>query len=117
LIINDVLKVSNTGAAIWYPSAIAGLGGGSNGVIGSLIGYPTGEVSAMASVLTTGTRVAVIGDPTYYCVVDRIGMDIEVVRHLIGGSRFPTGQRGLYVLIRNGAKVIDPTACRVIVTG
>jgi predicted phage gp36 major capsid-like protein len=119
LILNDVLKDANTAAAIWYPSGLAGLGDGSKGVIGSLIGNPTGEASGMASVLTTGSKVAVIGDPAYFLIVDHVaGMTVEAIPHLFsGGTSVPTGQRGLWVGFRNSSRVIDASAFRTIVTG
>jgi len=124
LILNDVLKDANTGAAVFYPNALAGLGDGSNGVIGNLIGYRAGEVSAMASVLTTGSKVAALGDPSMFLIVDHVGgMEVEVISHLSqqavmgSGIGLPTAQRGVWAAFRNTSKVLDASAFRVIVTG
>lgn len=89
-----------------------------NGNIGpQLIGYPAYEDSAMAAALTTGSKILVLGDPRYYLIVDRIGMDIEVIPHLFGATnRFPTGQRGFYAYWRNNATVLAANAWRVLVT-
>lgn len=89
--------------------------GGNTGA--ELLGYSANEDSAMLAVLTTGSKIAVLGDPRYYVIVDRIGMDIEVIPHLFGAtSRYPTGQRGFYAFWRNSAKVMDVNAFRVLIT-
>jgi HK97 family phage major capsid protein len=84
----------------------------------TVLGYPANEASGMASVLTTGSKILVLGDPRYYIIVDRIGMDIEVIPHLFGAAQgnLPTGQRGFYAFWRNNARVLDPNAFRVLVT-
>jgi len=109
------------GSGVWLPSLQASLAsdvprGGNTGY--ELIGYAANEDSAMAAALTTGSKIAVLGDPRYYIIVDRIGMDIEVIPHLFGATnRFPTGQRGFYAFWRNNANVISANAFRVLVTG
>lgn len=83
----------------------------------SLLGYPAYESSQMLAVLTTGSRIMVIGDFSYYKIVDRVGMSIEVIPHLFGsGNRYPTGQRGLYAMWRNGGKILAETAFRFLKT-
>jgi HK97 family phage major capsid protein len=91
--------------------------GGNTGY--ELIGYGANECSGLASVLTTGSKIAVMGDPRYFIIVDRIGLDIEVIPHLFGAAQgnLPTGQRGFYAYWRNTARVLDPNAFRVLVTG
>lgn len=91
---------------------------GGRGVTGaSLLGYPVFESSQMLSILTTGSRIALIGDFSYYLIVDRVGMSLEVIPHLFGAAnRFPTGQRGLYAFWRNGGKIIDQVAFRFLKT-
>lgn len=75
-----------------------------------LLGYPTYEASQMVTTVTAGSRVLLLGDFNYYVIVDRIGMNIEVIPHLFGAtSRFPTGQRGLYAIWRNGGEPVDLT--------
>jgi hypothetical protein len=70
-----------------------------------------------ASALTTGTKIAVFGDFRYFLIVDRIGMDVELVPHLFGSNRRPTGQRGIFAIWRNNSKVLSAAAFRVLVTG
>jgi HK97 family phage major capsid protein len=71
----------------------------------------------MTTSVTHGSSILAIGDPSYYLIVDRIGMTIELIPHLFGSSnRYPTGQRGLYAYWRNTGVVVDPNAWRVLVT-
>jgi HK97 family phage major capsid protein len=81
-----------------------------------LLGYGANEVSDMVSVLTHGSSILAIGDPNYYIIIDRIGMTIELIPHLFGSNRRPTGQRGLYAYWRNTGAVVDPNAWRILVT-
>ena len=89
----------------------------------TVLGYPANEASGMASALTTGSKILALGDPRYYIVVDRIGMDIEVIPHIfatVSGANpvatVPVGQRGFYAFWRNNGRVLDPNAFRVLVT-
>lgn len=82
-----------------------------------VLGYPSYELSSMASVLTTGSLIAILGDFRYYVIIDRIGLTVELLPHLVGTNRRPTGQRGLYSYWRNSAGVISPNAFRVLKTG
>jgi HK97 family phage major capsid protein len=82
-----------------------------------LLGYGANETSDMTTSVTHGSSILAIGDPSYYLIVDRIGMTIELIPHLFGSSnRYPTGQRGLYAYWRNTGVVVDPNAWRVLVT-
>lgn len=90
---------------------------GEGGALGQLLlGYPTNEVSDMVTTLTTGSKILALGDPDYYLIVDRIGMQVEFVPHLFGSNRRPTGQRGLFAYWRNTGTVVDPNAWRVLTT-
>lgn len=87
--------------------------GGNTGA--ELLGYSANECSALSTTTATGQKIAVLGDWRYYKIVDRIGMDIEVIPHLFGATnRFPTGQRGFYAFWRNMARVLDVNAFRVL---
>ena len=115
------------GSGVWLPG-LAGLyygiqgpnDGPNQGNTGAtLLGKPSYESTGMASALTTGSKIAVVGDASYYKIVDRAGMDIEVIPFLFGAAQgnLPTGQRGLYAYWRNYGRVLDPNAFRVLVTG
>ena len=119
------------GSGVWLPGlaglfyGIQGPAGGINQGSGvgntgaTLLGKPSFEATAMAAALTTGSKIAAVGDMSYFKIVDRIGMDVEVIPFLFGAAQgnLPTGQRGLYAYWRNYARLLDPNAVRVLVTG
>jgi HK97 family phage major capsid protein len=76
-----------------------------------LIGYPAYEWSDISSAVTTsGSTILTFGDFSYFAIVDRVGMNVEFIPHLFGGSsRYPTGQRGLYAWWRTSSQVLSPT--------
>jgi HK97 family phage major capsid protein len=80
-----------------------------------LLGKPWYEVSGMDVSPSAGDLVLVYGDlRAGYRIVDRIGLTVELVPHLMGANRMPTGQRGLYAYFRVGAGVVAPNAIRVL---
>jgi HK97 family phage major capsid protein len=88
------------------------------GSLGSkLIGYPAYECSAFTATLATTVKEAVLGDFSKMVIIDRVGMDIEVIPHLFGASQgnLPTGQRGIFAYWRNTSKVLDVNPFRVLV--
>jgi HK97 family phage major capsid protein len=95
------------GASLWTT-----LGGD---VPQQLLGKPIYENSAMATVTTVGALFLIIGDFSRFVIVDRIGLSIELIPHLFGTNHRPTGSRGLYAFWRNGAKVVDANAFRVLI--
>lgn len=108
------------GAGLWTENLRAGLANqvptpGGTGY--NLLGYPTYEASTMGTALASGGTVAVLGDFSKFVIVDRIGMNVELIPHLFGSSnRFPTGQRGLYAYWRNSTDVVDALAFRKLLT-
>ncbi len=78
----------------------------------TLIGYPAYEWSSYSSaVTTTGSTVLTLGDPNFFGIVDRVGMNVEFIQHLFGGSnRYPTGQRGLYCWWRTSSNVLSQSS-------
>jgi HK97 family phage major capsid protein len=87
------------------------------GGIGTLLGkrtilsdYANGPSATTA--LTDGAMILVIGDMSYFVVAQRVGMSVEVVPHLFGANRRPTGQRGLYAYARAGSGVTVANAFR-----
>lgn len=77
----------------------------------TMIGYPAYEYSSYdASTTTSGNTILTLGDFNYFAIVDRVGMNVEFIQHLFGGSnRYPTGQRGLYMWWRTSSQVLSPT--------
>lgn len=77
----------------------------------TLLGRGAWEASAMQATVVNSTKIMVVGDFSYFLIVDRIGMTVELVPHIFGAtSRFPIGQRGLYGYWRNSSKVLSASA-------
>jgi HK97 family phage major capsid protein len=75
----------------------------------NLIGYPALEWSDYASTTTTtGSTILTFGDFSKYLVLDRVGLDVELIPHLFSTvAGRPLGMRGLYCYWRNtGAPLI-----------
>jgi HK97 family phage major capsid protein len=80
-------------------------------------GYDAYEASQMANTITTGSQVLVQGDYKSFLIVDRVGMGIELIPHLFGGTyRYPTGQRGILAIWFNNSRVLNPNAFRLLQT-
>ena len=110
------------GSAVWVDSLQPGTGGLGAGAVGEpagpqVIGRRIYEDTAMAAALTTGTKILVIGDFSYFVIVDRVGMDVEVVPLVVGTNHRPTGQRGLYAYWRNSSDALSAAAFQVLLTG
>jgi HK97 family phage major capsid protein len=80
-----------------------------------LLGYPAEENSNMPSNPTPALndRWMVLGDFSQFLIVDRMGMEVDLIPHLFGANFRPTGQRGIYALWRNNSKVLNVDAFRV----
>lgn len=64
---------------------------------------------------TTGaSNILVVGDFSNYLVAQRAGMNIELVPHLLGSNRRPSGQRGWYAWARVGADSINDNGFRLL---
>lgn len=63
----------------------------------------------------TGGSIIAVGDFSQYVIVDRIGMQVEVVQHLFGTvANYPIGARGVYAWWRNSARVTAVTAFKTL---
>jgi HK97 family phage major capsid protein len=101
------------GAALWlYVSQGLATQAPTPGNTGAtLLGRGAWEASAMQATVVNATKIMVVGDFSYFLIVDRIGMNVEVIPHIFGAtSRFPIGQRGLYAYWRNTSKVLSASA-------
>ena len=79
----------------------------------AIIGRPVRELSTLVATTTTGSRIAIYADwQAAYAVVTRLGMQVELVNHLFGVNRRPTGERGLLAIGRTGAGVVNAAAAR-----
>lgn len=83
------------------------------GIPGELIGYPAHEASAMPTRTTAASRYLILGDFSHFLIVDKAGMDVELVPHLFStGNNRPSGQRGLLAFWRNNADILVDGAFR-----
>lgn len=106
---SDPFSFARVGAAT--PAQM--VGGGNVGQ--SYRGYPMNYASAMDTATTTsGKNIMVIGDPDAYTIVDRIGMNIELIPHVFGANNRPVGERGLFAYWRNNANVRTVNAFQVL---
>jgi HK97 family phage major capsid protein len=73
--------------------------------------------SAVSTLTTDAAQIAVFGDPKNYVIVDRIGMNVEVVPTMLNGATpsFPTGQRGIYCYWRSTARPLNVDGMRQLV--
>jgi len=80
-----------------------------------LIGYPAYRTSAMPDgSLSINDKYLLLGDFKQFLIVDRVGMMVDLVPHLFGANRRPTGQRGIFALWRNNSKILADNAFRVL---
>lgn len=108
------------GGSLWLQVAPLGRGLDNNvptpGNLGAqLIGYPASECSAMVTTIANTNKTMVLGDFRFFIIVDRVGMDVELIPHLMGASGRPIGQRGIYAIWRNNSAVLSANAFRVLI--
>jgi HK97 family phage major capsid protein len=71
----------------------------------------------MTSALTAASKIMIFGDFRYFLIVDRIGMQVELVPHIFGATnQRPIGARGILALWRNTSKVLSAAAFKTLVT-
>jgi HK97 family phage major capsid protein/HK97 family phage prohead protease len=107
---NDIRQVDTAGGAeLW-----ARIGDGRPD---ELLDYPVYRSSAMTSShgAASGTNIAVLGDFDQFVIVDRLGMQVELVPQVFDPTTGrPTGQRGVYAIWMNNSKRIVDDAFRVL---
>ena len=110
------------GAQLWIQNLQYGLGRGGGGSLGSptdgrvgyaLLGWNAYAASGITSTLTTGNKVAVLGDFSQFLIADRVGLSVEYVPHLLStGGPFPRGGRAYFAYWRTGSGVLVTNAFR-----
>lgn len=81
----------------------------------TLIGYPAYEWSDMSSAASTGSSIMTIGDFSQFLILDRVGMNIELIPLMLNtGNNRPDGTRGLYCYWRNTSKVLTQLAFKTL---
>jgi len=94
------------GAGLWIDNLTLGGGVGNadnGGRLGNLIGHPAYEVLAPANAsMATTEKVAILADRDRFVIIDRIGMNIELIPNFLDATTgYPTGQRMVYAWWRN----------------
>lgn len=82
-----------------------------------LIGYPAYENSRLDATVTNGNDILIFGDFSYFIIVDRVGLTVEFVPHMVDGDGKLTGKRGLFAWWRNGSKILSSSAFRKLRVG
>jgi len=82
----------------------------------TLLGRPANELSNMSGVITAtqDNPILVYGSFEQFVIVDRWPARIELIPHLFGANRRPTGSRGFYLFGRVGSDVLVPQAFRLL---
>jgi HK97 family phage major capsid protein len=121
----NIIRALDTagGAQLWLRigegmanSPAADGGNGNTGL--RLLGYPVNELSTAPATIVNGVKDIFLGDFSMFKIIDRVGMNIELISNLTQqatagtGFGFPTGQRGLFAWWRNGSKVLDAVGFR-----
>jgi HK97 family phage major capsid protein len=96
------------GSALW-----AQLGADRPAVLLGKSIYEASEMSDEAS--TGGEDIMVYGDFSRgFIIVDRVGMNVELIPHVLGANRRPIGSRALYAYFRNTSQLLTENAFRVL---
>jgi len=82
-----------------------------------VLGVPLYESSTMASTITTGSKIAVIGDFSNFVIVDSVGTSLMYEPMVKGANFRPTGQAGWFMYWRTGSDVTTASAFRTLVAG
>jgi HK97 family phage major capsid protein len=82
-----------------------------------LLGYPLRFITGLTTLpINAADIVAVLGDFQYFVIVDRVGMQVELIPHLFasGATNRPIGARALYAYWRNSSAVVNAGAFRTL---
>lgn len=115
-IYNKLRHFDSAGGPDLWATLAQGLTNQGPGLVLPIHGYPAYENSSMVTTTTSNSKILTLGDfGRYFIIVDKIGLNIELVPHLFGtGSNFPTGQRGFLAYWFNNCQVLDPNAFRTL---
>ena len=107
-IINKFRQLDTAGGASFWTNL-------GKGQPETLLGAPIYESTTMASALTSGNLLAVMGDFGQFYIVDRVGVSL-IYEPLVKDptSTTPSGQAGWFMFWRTGSKVAVPNGFRVM---
>jgi len=93
------------GAGLWVDNLTQGGAVGNlenNGRLGNLLGHPAYEVGGLPATMATTEKVAALVNRERFVIIDRIGMNIELIPNFLSASTgYPTGERMVYAWWRN----------------
>jgi len=81
-----------------------------------LLGRSVYEASEMSDESTNGGEdIMVYGDFSRgFIIIDRVGMNVELIPHVLGANHRPIGARALYAYFRNTSALLTENAFRVL---
>jgi HK97 family phage major capsid protein len=85
-----------------------------NAISKTLRGYPVHEASAMDDVATDAKEIVLMGDFSYFVIVDRLGVTSEYIPNLFDGDGKPLSERGILVRWRNDTGLLSVNAFRLL---
>ena len=80
----------------------------------NLLGKRFYETSGLPTTVTSGENILVYGDVSSFLIADRIGLQVDVVQHLMGENKRPVGFRGLYAWWRVGSGLLTSKAVKIL---
>ena len=109
-IINSLRQSETTNGALEFP----GLQDNPPMLLGRNMYENSNMDGTFDAAATANNYLLLYGDFQQFVIVDRIGSTIELVPHLFGANRRPTGQRGALLWFRTGSNVVVPQAFRLL---
>ena len=68
----------------------------------------------MDGTITASKNLLIYGDFSNLVVTQRVGATVELIPHLFGANRRPTGQQGLWMWARYGSDSINDFAFKML---
>jgi HK97 family phage major capsid protein len=102
------------GQSIYFPS-VGQVDLAANGNTGlRLLGYPVNESPSLPTATTTTITIGTLLNPQQYVIVDRVGMNLQILPFIFNSSGLATGQQALYAMWRNTAAPLNVDAGRTL---
>ena len=105
--INGLRQLETTNGALKFP----GFQSNPPTLLGRTM-YENSNMDGLSMRQRRNNYPLIYGDFSQFVLVDRIGSTVEIVSHLFGSNRRPTGQRGALLWFRTGSDVVVPQASR-----
>ncbi|WP_319454254.1 MULTISPECIES: phage major capsid protein [unclassified Mycobacterium] len=109
-IINTLRQMETTNGALKFP----GLQDNPPMLLGRTMHENSNMDGTFDAAATATNYLLLYGAFEQFVIVDRIGSTLELVPHLVGANRRPTGQRGALLWFRTGSNVVVPQAFRLL---